>query len=246
MGLTRAFYQLENMKKPCSLWVGVILDGKQFLTTNLVSIDVQSLALNEKPTSVPYKIYYSTGGSQPNTNSKLYNNAFPVEFGTTVKAIVVQNDKVVLNMEETFDKNLGLCWEKNESETVQIINGMRAVDAEFQRATVQSNNNKQYLDFMGREGSVTWYQENDGSTGEFTLRIHYASNDKNSKRPMDLIINDKKVATLLFESTNSWNSNWKEVEIKQYLEAGANYIELRTTGQSAPNILMLVVEEILV
>ncbi|WP_321373318.1 hypothetical protein [uncultured Draconibacterium sp.] len=145
-------------------------------------------------------------------------------------------------MNEKFDAGLGLCWDKNSIAPFPHAKGIRAVDAKYTKAEVQANNNVKFLDFKGREGKITWYQENDGSAGKFNLKVYYACNDKNSKRPMNLFINDKKVATLTFNSTNSWNSNWKEVEIKQYLEAGANYIELCTTGQSAPNILMLVVE----
>jgi beta-galactosidase len=58
-------------------------------------------------------------------------------------------------------------------------------------------------------------------------------------RPLDLIINNKKVATLNFKPTGSWNSDWQQVVTNQHLEAGANYIELRSTGQSAPNIWMI-------
>jgi len=119
---------------------------------------------------------------------------------------------------------------------------MRAVDADFSGAVVQKNNDIQYLDFKGGEGKVVWYQENDGSAGSYRLKIFYASKDSNSKRPMDLIINNKKVATLNFESSGSWNSNWKEIITEQHLEAGANYIELRTTGQSAPNVWLLQVD----
>ena len=144
-------------------------------------------------------------------------------------------------MQEQFDKDLGLCWEKEipDSKTDGSVSGMRAIDADFSGATVQANNEIKYLDFNGQEGKIIWYQENDGSAGPFTLKISYASKDQRTMRPMDLIINNKKVATLNFESTNSWNSNWKQVITTQNLVAGANYIELHSTGQSAPNVMML-------
>jgi beta-galactosidase len=147
-------------------------------------------------------------------------------------------------MQEKFDTDLGLSWdeETNHSKTKVRVKGMRAIDADFSGATVQANNEIKYLDFKGREGNIFWYQENDGSAGLFTLKISYACKDTNSMRPMDLIINNKKVATLNFKPTDSWNYDWEQVITKQHLEAGANYIELRSTGQSAPDIRMLQVD----
>ncbi|MDW7695773.1 DUF4982 domain-containing protein [Flammeovirgaceae bacterium SG7u.111] len=242
MGLTRAFYQHDNADEPCTLFAGAILGEKQLLTSNRVSIDIQSISLNGKSSPETYKVFYTTNGSQPTENSDLYKEPFSVQLGTLVKAIVVRNGKVILTMEERFDKDLGLSWEKPIRKTEKHVSGMRAVDADFSGASAQANKDIKYLDFKGKEGKVTWYQENDGSAGQFTLKISYASNDKKSLRPMDLVINDRKVATLTFEPSGSWSSNWKQVVTVQALVAGANHIELRTTGQSGPNLQLLLVE----
>lgn len=61
-----------------------------------------------------------------------------------VKAMVIQNNEVVLNMNETLDKGFGLSWEKpqNVSNGTLNINGMLAADAEVKNAKVVVKNGK--------------------------------------------------------------------------------------------------------
>lgn len=244
MGLTRTFLEVDNTAKNIQLMAGAILGEKQLLTSNKICIDVKTLPILGERTIQPLQIFYTIDGTAATQKSNLYQGSFSVEMGTTVKAIVVQNGTVILNMQERFDKDLGLCWNKeiSDSKIESSTAGMRAIDADFSGATIKTYKDIKYLDFKGQEGKIVWYQENDGSAGPFTLKISYASKDSKSMRPMDLILNNKKVATLNFNSTNSWNSNWKEVITTQKLEAGANYIELHSTGHSAPNIMMLQVD----
>jgi beta-galactosidase len=243
MGLTKTFIETNKQSENIALTAGAILGEKQLLTSNKVYIDVKTIAIKGKVSEQMLSIFYTLDGTEPTSESNEYKGAFSIALGTTVKAIVVRDKQVILNMHESFDKALGLCWnEQAEYNPNNKINGMRAVDADFEGATKQSYKNAKYLDFGGQEGKITWYQENDGSAGEFNLTFSYGSKDKDSKRPMDLIINGKKVTTICFEPSESWNSNWKQVITKQRLGAGANYIELQTTGQSAPNIWLLYVE----
>lgn len=244
MGLTRTFIETDKMAKNVSLSAGSILGEKQLLTSNKVFIAVKNITLKGTQNTQPTKVFYTLDGSEATQKSKLYKGSFSVNLGTTVNAIVVQNGEVILKMQERFDKNLGLCWDK-QSEKSKLddgVKGVRAIDTEFTGATIQQNKETKYLDFKGQEGNVVWYQENDGSAGDFTLKIFYASKDSNSKRPMDLIVNNKKVATVNFESTKSWNSNWTVITTTLHLQAGANYIELRSTGKSAPNLWLLQVD----
>lgn len=244
MGLTRTFIETDKDAKNVSITAGAILGEKQLLTSHTVSIDVETIAILGEPSNAATQIYYTLDGTEATVKSNVYQGSFTVSLGTLVKVIVVRNKEVILEMQERFDKDLGLCWDKESthSEMQDGVKGMRAVDAEFKGAIVQNNKEVKYLDFKAQEGNVVWYQENDGSAGLFTLKITYANKDAKSMRPMDLIVNNKKVLTLNFETTASWNSNWKQVITVQNLQAGANYIELRSTGQSAPNIRMLQVE----
>ncbi len=244
MGLNNAFIKIADDAQDVSLTAASILGEKQFITSNQVSIDAKTIALKGNSPSSALQIYYTLNGEDPTTASKLYTKPFPIEPGTTVKAIVVQEGATILTLMETFDKGLGLCWKKTieEKSTTEHRNGMRAVDADFSGASVEAIDQIKYLDFHGQEGKITWYQENDGSAAAFHLIFNYASKDNQSSRPMDLYINGKKVSTLNFKAGNTWNSQWKQVATTQNLEAGANYIELRTTGQSAPNIYLLQVD----
>jgi beta-galactosidase len=244
MGATRAFLKLTENAKNASLTTGAILGEKQLLTSNKVSIDVKTINLLGNKEKESFTIYYSLGGTQPTTKSEVYQIPFDVTLGTTVRAIVVKNDEVILTMEEQFDEDLGLYWKADTAETSTKLysNGMLAVNADFSGAQIIAYNEQDYLDFKGEEGKVTWYQENDGSQGRFTLKISYASNDPEKSRPMELFINNKSAGIIDFKTTGSWNTNWNQIVIEKNLEAGANYIELRTLGKSGPNILMLVVE----
>ncbi len=244
MGLNNAFIKIGDDAQDVSLTAAAILGEKQLITSKQVSIDVTTIALKGNSPSSDLQIFYTLNGEDPATAGTLYTQPFPIELGTTVKAVVKQNGVVILSMKETFDKGLGLCWKKTTAETSnkKIMHGMRAVDADFSGAVVEVTNHIKYLDFHGKEGKIIWYQENDGSAGPFHLIFNYASKDNQSSRPMDLYINGKKVSTLNFNAGDSWNSQWKQVSTTQNLIAGANYIELRTTGQSGPNIYLLQVD----
>ncbi|MCK0158315.1 DUF4982 domain-containing protein [Cellulophaga sp. F20128] len=240
MGATRAFLAIGDKAKSVSLLTAAILGEKQLLTSKNISIDVKKITLLGNQTNESYAIYYTLDGTRPTNKSQKYIASFPIELGTTVKAIVVRGDSTLIHLEEKFDKNLGLSWE--EEKTIhQSIGGMMAVDAEFSGAEATASNGQKYLDFKGKEGKVSWYQENDGSKGLFTLKISYASNDV-KERPMELYINDKSVGIIAFKSTGGWHTEWQETVVQHTLNAGANYIELRTLTKSGPKILMLAVE----
>ncbi len=248
MGSTRAFLQATTEKGDVGVVMAAIIGERQLLTSNKVSIDVSQLTLRGTMPEDGIKVYYTTDGTKASTNSKRYKKPFKVKLGTTVKALIVRDGKTLFEMEETFSKDAGLYWGDvtYESLSSNISGGMQAEDATFEGAKVLNKGKdffgKGYLDFNNKEGFVKWYQENDGSAGDFVVKIRYASNDPKSKRSMDLIVNGKKVDTISFKKTGSWNSKWLIIERKCKLQGGANYIELRTNGVSAPNIDELRIE----
>ncbi len=243
MGLTRAFLELNKTSEPVRLIAGAILGEKQLIHSNLVSIDTESLVVRGDFAEEPLQIYYTLDRTEPDLKSPEYKNPFSVDLGTTVKAIVVRKKEVILKMEEKFDSDLGLFWGTEEDEAAdENLKGMKAVDANYSGARVESFNGLKYLNFYEKDGTVSWYQENDGAAGEYVLTIRYAVKDVKASNPMELYINNKKVARIEFEVSSSSNSDWKEVSTKQKLEVGANFIELRTTQKGSPNILLLKVE----
>ncbi|MEP4744022.1 MAG: glycoside hydrolase family 2 TIM barrel-domain containing protein, partial [Flavobacteriaceae bacterium] len=241
MGSTRAFVKLADNAKKTELITGAILGEKQLLTSKQVRIAVKTINLTgkslEKKEAVD--IYYTLDGSAPTLQSIVYKEPFEIELGTTVKAIVVKNGDVILTMEEKFAKDLGLYW-KAEISTYEYANMMMAVDANFSGAEVEAipQKKQRYLNFKGKQGKISWYQENDGSAGHFTLKIKYASNDLKPKA-MKLIVNKKNVGVIDFKTTDS---KWQDIEVEQPLNAGANYIELQTIDTNGPKILGLSVK----
>jgi len=242
MGLTRAFIEYEGDEKKTTLTAGSILGEKQLLTSKLVAIDVKSINLVGQPVSKSFDIYYTLDGSTPSKKSKKYEGTFEVSLGTTVKALVLEKGKEILMMEERFDKGLGLCWEEGRNEGSALFSNTAS---EAENATIVGANKtiegekfygKGFVDFAGKEGSIKWYQENDGTAKTVNMSIRYAHNDSNGTRPMKVIVNNKEIQTLNFKPTGSWNKQWSKVSFKAKIVEGANYIELKTTGKSGPNI----------
>ncbi|WP_372756076.1 glycoside hydrolase family 2 TIM barrel-domain containing protein [Labilibaculum sp.] len=248
MGSTRAFLQSTRDSGNVGVVTAAIIGERQLLTSNRVAIDVQSVGIRGAALKGRMKIFYTTDGSKPTTKSSLYRKPFEIELGTRVRALLVRKGEILFEMEETFAKNEGLYWgNPAEQKSNEVIsNGMQAEEAKFEGAKVSRDGKnffgKGYLDFTSQEGYVKWYQENDGSEGNFTLTFRYALNDSNRDREMDLFVNGQKNCTIKFSKTGSWKVNWATVEIPCQLQAGANYIELRTTGQSAPNIDELLIQ----
>ena len=240
MGATRAFIDIEG-NSDVSLLNAAILGDKSLYTSNDIYIDVKELSIIGKRLHSDISIHYTTDGTQPTRHSKKYKTAFKVVPHTTVRAIVLVNDKVIFNMSESFADGSGLYWGSSKEALIEndAIGAMPARDAQL----VGAIKKKEYVDFEGREGSITWYQENDGEYGINQLEFEYALNDNDKSRHMDLYVNDKKITTMKFTNTKSWNKKWKKITATAPLEAGANYIQLRTQGSSGPNIKSLTVTQ---
>lgn len=92
------------------------------------------------------------------------------------------------------------------------------------------------MTFDTKEGSISWFRENDGEARDFNITILYTHKGRESIRTMTLTVNDKLIKTLEFTPTDNWGQGWKKVQIKIREQVGANYIELKTTGESGPDI----------
>lgn len=243
MGLSRAFLALDDFKSPVSLTVGAILGEKNLMSSNEVSISVQSINIQGQAPLPETAIFYTVDGSHPTEQSLRYDGPFEIDPGTTVKAIAISDGQIILKMKETFDNHLGLYW-GNGKETVSNPKepGMSVKEAELKGSILRNSNGISYADFSGGEGAIQWYQENDGEASTHKLTFTYASHDKENLRPMELVVNDRLIEVIDFKPSGSWNATWKKVTTTCLLKAGANYIELRTTGNSGPNITSLIVD----
>nr|T2KM09.2 RecName: Full=Putative beta-glucuronidase; AltName: Full=Glycosyl hydrolase 2 family protein P16; Short=P16_GH2; AltName: Full=Polysaccharide utilization locus H protein P16; Short=PUL H protein P16 [Formosa agariphila KMM 3901] len=242
-GKTRTFLRALPEPKEAAVVTAAILGDKALYTSNLITIDAQHIQLLGKSKTSDLEIRYTTNGENPETHGKLYKDAFMVEDDTTVKAIVKQNGKTVLSMEETFGKNEGLFWGDEHSADMWIGRGVD-ISAEEGVLTGAAKPSREahrfkgsgFVDFKGGEGSITWYQENDGEPGDYSIRFRYMHNNHGKLHPMKLYVNDEYVRTIEFEPTGGWEKEWKFVPTIIVLQSGANNIKLETTGESGPFI----------
>ncbi len=243
MGAARLFLDRNPAPEKTSLIAGAILGERRQLSSKLAAIDVHRITLDGSPAAGDFTIHYTIDGTEPNINSPRYSTPFEIPATCMVKAIAMLDGKPALEMEESFGPTLGVHW-ASPDEAVTATEGastaLQAESAKFGKARVLKEGKgflgAGYLDFKGAEGKVEFYQENDGPAGDSTLVIRYAHADPKKQRPMDVILNGRKVATVRFPPTASWNEDWKTIELSCRIQNGANALILRTTGQSAPNI----------
>ncbi|SEQ78913.1 beta-galactosidase [Hyunsoonleella jejuensis] len=242
-GKTRLFLEEGQNAKEASVIVGSILGDKALYVSDDITIDVQSVSLFGNDASNDFEVLYTIDGKNPETDGIAYAEPFKVEDGTTVKAIVKQNGVLVLTMEETFGKNEGLFWGDEHSADMWIGRGVNisAEDGILTGSAKPSRNAHRFkgsgfVDFKGGEGSITWYQENDGERGDYSIRFRYMHNNEGKLYPMKLYVNDEYVRDMEFPATGGWEKEWKFVPAIIVLKSGANNIKLVTKGESGPYI----------
>jgi beta-galactosidase len=249
MGKTRAFLQSSGSEEDTHVLLASILGDKSLYLSNKIFIDVELIQLSGDKKQKDYEVFYTINGENPAEVGIPYQKPFEIKDGTTVRAVIKENDRVLIEMSETFGEKEGLFWGDEHSEDLWIGRGINipAEDAILKGSAKASDDgrwfkNEGFVVFNDKEGSITWYQENDGLPGEYRLRFRYTHNDASSTRPMILTVNDEVIDTLEFKSSGSWKESWKMVERKVIFKAGANNIELRTIWQSGPNIDEMIVE----
>ncbi len=248
-GKTRLFLRELPNAQTASIITASILGDKALFTSNTITIDAKQIQVLGNSNVDGLEILYTTNGDNPETNGTIYKGAFEVSDGTTVKAIIKQNGKSVLDMEETFGKNRGLFWGDEHSKDMWIGRGINisAEDGILKGGAKASTDARRYkgtgfVRFDGKEGSVAFYQENDGEGGDYSIRFRYMHNNEGELHPMKLYVNDEYIRTLEFKATGGWEKEWKFVPTIITLKAGANNIRLETEGESGPFIDELFVD----
>ena len=242
-GKTRLFLRELPHAKKASLLTASILGDKALYVSNTITIDVNHVPLFGATTSKTLEILYTTNGKNPELFGTPYQGSFHIEDGTTVKALIKLDGKTVLTMQETFGENEGLFWGDEHSEDMWIGRGINiaAEDAILEGSVKISKAAHRYkgsgfVRFDGNEGAITFYQENDGEEGDYSIRFRYMHNNKQQLHPMKLYVNDEYIRTLEFKPTGGWEKEWRFVPTIIRLRAGANSIKLKTTGKSGPFI----------
>ena len=144
MGLNKVFLQATKDSGDVLFTAASILGEKRQLTSNLVSIDVQQVAMRGNPTKPVITIYYTTDGSEPTKQSTQYTQPFAVALETTVRAAVFANGEKILDMQEKFGAEEGLHWNRGQSLTYapQPVYAHEAAIVPYtavQRSDVQQN-----------------------------------------------------------------------------------------------------------
>ncbi|TXG39538.1 sugar-binding domain-containing protein [Seonamhaeicola maritimus] len=242
-GKTRLFLREQPNAQKASIITASILGDKALYTSNIITIDAKQISILGKNSSSDLNIFYTLNGDNPETDGVLYKKAFEITDGTTVKAIIKQNGTLMLRMEETFGKNEGLFWGDEHSADMWIGRGVNisAEEGVLEGAAKVSDDAHRYkgsgfVKFDGNEGAVTFYQENDGEMGDYSIRFRYMHNNEGQLHPMKLYVNDEYIRTLEFKPTGGWEKEWKFVPTIITLKAGANNIKLETVGESGPFI----------
>nr|WP_305067125.1 glycoside hydrolase family 2 TIM barrel-domain containing protein [Jejuia pallidilutea] len=123
-GKTRLFLRALPKAKKASVITASILGDKALYTSNKITIDAQQIDVFGNSNVSSLETRYTTNGENPETHGKLYEGPFQIGDGTTVKAIVLENGKKVLTMEERFGKNEGLFWGDEHSADMWIGRGV--------------------------------------------------------------------------------------------------------------------------
>jgi Beta-galactosidase/beta-glucuronidase len=227
-GLARAFLQATTETSPVSVVVGAINGERRQLTSDRVTIDVQRVVVRGEPRPRGvFTIHYTVDGTRPTASSLRYAGAFSVPLGATVRALVLEDGREVMELEETFSAEAGLHWLAPGESREAPEAGLQAENAVYHNGSPR----RRILGFRGegyielREGGwLEWYQENDGGRGDYRLTFRYARSPNTTETSSSILVNDVEVGALPPPTVEV--GEWQTFEIPVVLEGGANRIKV--------------------
>jgi beta-galactosidase len=103
-GMARGFFLATPGREDITITAASILGDSLFQDQTKIAIDVQRIALRGKLQPVRLEIYYTLDGTTPSAKKNKYGRPFTIHDNTKVRAIVLINGKVFMNMERMFLK----------------------------------------------------------------------------------------------------------------------------------------------
>lgn len=243
-GLLRLFIRKED-KRPITLWTGSILGDKRLKLSNEVSIDVRAVDLKGAKTAVAYEVYYTTDGSKPTTASRRYIKPFSLPNKGTVRALVVRGGKELFRMEEAFGPDEGLYWGNGASD-YKRTKGIQAERCELESLTIGKSlpgyEGQGYVSFPKGCGSLSFYQENDGSAHTVSLELSYAL-PESGESFFVFSNNGKEVGRIPVRIPAEQTGKWQTLKAALPLSSGANQIIVRLVSRQDVYIDWLKINE---
>lgn len=228
-GLLRLFVRNEN-QKGVSLYAASILGDKRLKKDDRVSIDVKGIDLQGNVLDVSLcEVRYTTDGSDPVVNGKLYTGPFCLNKKGIVRAVVKINGSDSIIMKEAFGPDEGLYWgtadDKSDLLDVQAENCK--VEGGVYKMSVQGFQSSGYIENKSPT-IIEFYQENDGDTMKTELSYRFVpikeGNISVSFTNNGVTSNDK------FIVNSREIGKWQERKISLHLCNGANNMIFKIDG----------------
>jgi len=245
MGLSKVFVSPTGEAGDILFTAASILGEKRQLTSNLVSVDVQQIALRGNPAKDTFEIYYTLDGTAPSRSSAKYTGAFEVEPGTTVKVsvYVAGSDTPMFLMEETFGENEGMYWAGTGSSAV-ADNVYLADDAVLTGDTltrIPYGYEGSYVNFNNGSGSVE-YTVNVPKAGSYYVAVCYnnGSGKTGNYKSLNVLVNGTSIGKQTFWYNGAWDNFWAFHILDVTLKAGENKIKFDSPTAAGPNLKELI------
>lgn len=241
-GWNRLFVQsVEDAKNtPVSVVLAAICGDKKLKQSGEITIAFEENALRGRLPKRDIQIYYTTDGSQPTRSSRRYEKPFVLDEAAVVKAVVFDGNRQLMEMSESFGPDEGLYWGKPGEEE----NASTAEQAEQLKLTackvmkkMKGYRGSGYVVPVPGEGTLSWYQENDGVKAKGTLTLRYALPEQSKPVVMSLYNNNKLVRQLELKAGGKGKSQWQQFKVPVVIYSGANQLMLKSVSpEGAPCI----------
>lgn len=224
-GLLRLFIR-KNSDEPIHLYAAAILGDKRMKMDNRISISVAGINI-DGTSAIPSScdIYYTTDGSDPVVYGNKYHEPFVLQCAAKVRASIVINGTIRLQLEESFGRNEGLYW--GNAVLSGSLSDIQAESCTFHKGFVSHDKEAQAGSYvlLDKQGSIEFYQENDGNKHKKYLRFAYTSQDKDPVI-LQLYNNNAFVTEKEFIIDNSKTGYWNIGVLEAELNKGANSLKV--------------------